>query len=717
MILAEIGRLSGLVKLISKYAILASLPFVCITVPALPVHAQNSTAENTKNLQNALRRIARNSNDSSALADAGLAALRLGDTRAAIGFLAKADQIYPRSGRVKAGLARSLLEEQNPFGALRYFNDALANGIPLREIAADRGLAYDLIGRNGEAQKDYELAMRTDNSDELLLRYAVSLGISGNIEGSDEKLNPLLQKSDRDAWRNRAFILAMNGKGKDANAIARQTMERRMANAIKPFFDRMPKLTAAQKAAAVHFGHFPASENIGVDVASVRYAANSAVRGGDGADAGLIPLGQPLGEEVKKPRVLAMPDTSGRRRPGARRGEEVRRVTRRELRRLERQGVKYKILSQSELPPPDGAKKSVKPLIEDKKKPAIDVAKQAPVKNRPAPATKQPELAAASSAPELSARAGGTKDQATKKALAAKTPPVNPAPAKAAGASQTQPGFETPLGTWVSSTGTIVGKTPAANPEPKPSTVTAKPTVLAAAQPPKPLVSESVTRKVGIGPAKPPVTKKPTNLRPPVQEPSAATTTVAQQAAVKAPPKPENQPVQMASFDLNSVPKQTTSTPPVQVAQADVSNKPLADIMKAISIPDEERKSEVVPVDLEKITPAKAKPKVEPKAEEKKPEPKTEEPKHPKRYWVQIATGRNRDALKYDYRRMAKKNRSLFNGKSGWTSPWGRTRRLVVGPFDSLGAAKKFDATFRKGGGDSFAWVSKQGTEVNKLTK
>jgi tetratricopeptide (TPR) repeat protein len=246
-----------------KILLAVSAALAAVVVPQLPAVAQSSAQSNSDNLQDALRRIAINSNDSSALADAGLAALELGDMRAAIGFLAKADQIYSTSGRVKAGLGRALLAEENPFGAIRYFDQAVENGIAPREIAADRGLAYDLIGRNRDAQKDYELAMLYGSNDELTGRYAVSLGISGDVDRADAQLNPLLQKSDRDAWRNRAFIYAMNGRKKDAENIVEQTMERRMAKAIKPFFDRMPKLTAAQKAAAVHFGHFPASENIG----------------------------------------------------------------------------------------------------------------------------------------------------------------------------------------------------------------------------------------------------------------------------------------------------------------------------------------------------------------------------------------------------------------------------------------------------------------------
>jgi len=181
---------------IFKYLTLAILSSAALGLPASDVVAQ-SGASNSVNLQDALRRIARNSNDSSALADAGLAALQMGDTRAAIGFLAKADQIYPRSGRVKAGLARALLIEENPFGALRYFDQAIRNGVPLRSIAADRGLAYDLIGRNADAQKDYELAIGKDDSDQLRSRYAISLGISGNMEKADEVLSIVTEKQSR----------------------------------------------------------------------------------------------------------------------------------------------------------------------------------------------------------------------------------------------------------------------------------------------------------------------------------------------------------------------------------------------------------------------------------------------------------------------------------------------------------------------------------------
>lgn len=613
-----------------RYKILLALSAIVMgtAVPHQPVLAQSDS----ENLQDALRRIALDSNDSSALADAGLAALELGDLRAAIGFLAKADQIYSSSGRVKEGLGRALLAEENPFGALRYFDQAVENGIAPREIAADRGLAYDLIGRNRDAQKDYELAMRYGSSDELIGRYAISLGISGDVDRAEAQLGPLLQKSDRDAWRNRAFILAMNGRTKDADNIVDQTMERRMAKAIKPFFDRMPKLTAAQKAAAVHFGHFPASENIGVDVAAVQLASSLAARGGDGADAGLIPVGEALGANADRPRVLAMPDKSPRRRPGA---TDSRFSDRKASRRSKKNEAV--VLPGTELPPPSGSQRATV-LARDETKPTPSPAPASSIA-RPTPAMSMPEPI--------------------------KTTEIKP------GSKSATAGFATALGVN---------------------------------QPPV-LVSQTVERKVQIA-GRQPVRKSqsaPEAVKPPAAQQIAEATAADKPAA--------GRPVNLINFDLAQ-----SRSASVDMAAADAASRPLADIIKGINIPEQENRSQVVPVDLDEIEPAKPQPKIVAKPVEKTPV-KPKEPVHPKRYWVQIATGSNLNALKFDYRRMTKKQPDLFKSQTAWTSPWGQTRRLVVGPFADFKAAKVFEADLRKSGGDGFAWASADGVEVNELTK
>jgi len=614
-----------LVKYRHKILLGMSAALLVSAVPNTPAAAQSGSQSNSADLQNALRRIANNSNDSSALADAGLAALELGDMRAAIGFLAKADQIYSSSGRVKAGLGRALLAEENPFGAIRYFDQAVANGIAVREIAADRGLAYDLIGRNRDAQKDYELAMRYDNSEELVERYALSLGISGDVERAEVQLAPLLQKSDRDAWRNRAFIYAMNGKKKDAENIIEQTMERRMAKAIKPFFDRMPKLTAAQKAAAVHLGHFPASENIGVDVAAVQMASSMAARGGDGADAGLIPVGPALGADVDRPRVLAMPDKSPRRRPG----KTDRKASEQNASRRPGKN-EVVVLSRTDMPAPTGKSSGRAPTFA-----------RAPMAATPSAAT------SADIASESSPEPAPNKS---------KSEPVKMTASKPVGETAS-PGFETAV---------VPSQSPA-------------------------LVSQTVERKVDIAGRQP--------VFNPIAQPTRETLSPTEDKT--------SGPVNLVNFDLAK-----TQSAGVETASAAPAVKPLADIIKGINIPEKETRTAVVPVDLDAIEPAKP----QPKPVEKAPA-KPKEPEHPKRYWVQIATGSNLDALKFDYRRMAKKHGELFKGEKGWTSPWGKTRRLVIGPFEDFKAAKAFEAEFRKDGGDGFAWASADGVEVNELVK
>lgn len=209
-------------------------------------------------LNNNLAKLATNPRDFNALVGAGEAALELDDARAAAGFFARADAIQPNNGRTKAGLGRVMLKMQNPAEALRLFDQATRAGYPEATIQGDRGLARDMTGDQAGAQRDYHAALqRTPDDAELVRRYAASLGISGQVDAADKVLQPLLYKSDRAAWRYNAFILAMNNRQAEAKKVVDQTMPAQLASAITPYMQKMPYLTAAQKAAAVHFGHFP----------------------------------------------------------------------------------------------------------------------------------------------------------------------------------------------------------------------------------------------------------------------------------------------------------------------------------------------------------------------------------------------------------------------------------------------------------------------------
>ena len=520
-----------LVRIIALGALLPVLfgaqPTLAQNQPALEVRQPAGAEE----LGRYLSRLAANPRDVDALVGAGEAALRLNDPRAATGFFARAQEISPGNVRVKTGLARSTLGMENPVESLRLFDEAVRLGTREADIAFDRGLAYDLTGDPVRAQRDYKMALERDPRNAVLIRrYAVSLGISGNWQEADKLLDPLLRKSDRSAWRDRAFIFAMNGRVKQAKDITDVMMPRNMAAAIQPFMDRMPSLTPAQRAAAVHFGNFPAG--------TVRTAA---------AGIPAAPSSKPVGPVAPVASVLP-----NRQRPRAE-------------------------------PPRPVAPQTVSPSR---------------------PAVLPPARTAALPLPEprrLSDRA---------------TPPA------------------------------------------------------------------ATADRIG----------------PPAQEP----------APTPIPPPPPE------------------------------PRRSLAEIMSTVAVPEAERTTAVAPVDLAEIAriqaekrrteqaaaakvkaeaDARAKAKADAEAKAKAKAEAAEKAKNPARIWVQIATGRDTKALAFDMGKLRKKYPDQLKGKDAWTSPWGATRRMVIGPFANMSGAKIFAFDWMKAGGDGYIWQSTEGLEVEKLTE
>jgi Flp pilus assembly protein TadD len=203
--------------------------------------------------------LANNPRSLDALIGAGRAANAMGDAEAALGFFARADEIDPSNARVKAGMAASLVRMERADQALPLFARAIALGAPEGEIAADRGLAYDLAGDSARAQRDYQLALRHRADPEVERRLALSLAISGHRDQALRVLDGQLRRRDRAGWRAQAFVLALTGDARGAEDTAGRMMAGANAQAMVPFFQRLHMLTPAQKAAAVHFGRFPAN--------------------------------------------------------------------------------------------------------------------------------------------------------------------------------------------------------------------------------------------------------------------------------------------------------------------------------------------------------------------------------------------------------------------------------------------------------------------------
>ncbi|CAN5556877.1 hypothetical protein BH09PSE4_BH09PSE4_09640 [soil metagenome] len=243
------------VRLSLLAAAIAALP--ALTAPVSAQYTQTNTIQPVSDgdrLAEQMRVLAVNPLDVNALIAAGELTLKMGDVTAARGFFMRADRISMRDGRIKAGLAKVLVQLEKPGEALRLFGEAESLGLDSYYYAAERGLAYDLVGQQGRAQRDYRSALKQGPDDETTRRYALSLGISGLSDQAFALLDPMLRKSDRGAWRARAFILAMNGDAAAANRIAVNMMPPGMAQGLAPFFQRLPSLSAVDRAFAVHFG-------------------------------------------------------------------------------------------------------------------------------------------------------------------------------------------------------------------------------------------------------------------------------------------------------------------------------------------------------------------------------------------------------------------------------------------------------------------------------
>ncbi|MEC3948815.1 tetratricopeptide repeat protein [Sphingobium sp. HWE2-09] len=602
-------------------------------------------------LNSNLARLASDPRDVNALIGAGEAALSLDDARAAAGFFARADAIASGNGRIKAGLGRVMLKLQNPAEALRLFDQAARLGYPDATILSDRGLARDMTGDQAGAQRDYQAALqRTPNDDELVRRYAASLGIAGQIAASDKVMEPLFYKSDRAAWRYRAFILAMNNKQAEAKKVAEQTMPAQLAAAITPYMQKMPYLTAAQKAAAVHFGHFPAQ--IGTTIAAV------------------TPTPPAPGVAVASAAPATVASAAlARTKP----------LSRSEQRRQQREAAR------------------------------AARAERLAAARRPAQSQ---------SAPVRTATAQPTPTQPAPVQMAQATPPqaaiVQPTPRPTVAQPSRQPQSQ-----------------PTPQPTPQP-----RQTPPAAQVQPLPAAPSAPTAAPQSQPAAPSTTAPSTA----VQGPPAPGFESIDRTPPSTPSSGAGSPPNGIALAQSTTPAATTTQPlPSAPPQPDpAATRSLADIIRAIDVPDTERQPTVAAVDLSEIaaiqatrrverqTAAKAaadkakkdalaKAKVEADAKAKKEaEEKKRLADNPSRNWLQIGVGQSKSALGFTMKGLRKKY-TILSRQDGWSASWGRTNRLLVGPFASFTRAKELETSLKKDGADAFAWKSGAGEVVEKL--
>ncbi|APG62965.1 hypothetical protein LPB140_09380 [Sphingorhabdus lutea] len=629
--------------------------------PAFAMQDQVNELPGSIELQNAMRRIGRDAMDADALIDAGNASLLLGDVEAARLFFLRAEAVQPANGRIKAGLGTSYIQNEDPFTALKYFDDAVKLGVTERSIAMERGLAFDLLGNFGQAQRDYQLAATAVNSDNLIIRHAISLALSGRQADASSMLNPLLDRQVPEAWRARALILAADGDEKEAFKVVQGFMQPAIAERFRPYLKSMARLTPAQKAAAMHMGHFPAI-SIGRDSDAVKIAAstqtvNSGPIGANGSGGRLIPSGTPLGEKPAQndTKIAAIDDDAANSR-SLRRKQNARDSARNYVPKPPREKKKTETqkIAIAQLPEPANVR------------PAIKITRQ--------------EDAAGNAMVNVA-----TIEKQTPAAIA--NTPAAPSIAVSP-ANEVKPAFSAVIKQNSDTQGTAE---------------------LPAISPPVRVLNEGAEIKSVIKPE-----IKDLNIAQKIETSNPALPAATLPAAT----------VTSATLPASSVP---TSDMPVAAPQnanngeKEIGGFDLGALVNSIEIPESEKKSAVVAVNLATITPAKAAPPEPKKVDEKKIEKEKSKPAekkkpvHPARAWVQVATGSDEKALGFDFRRLTKKYEKLFKGRSGAVSAWGKTNRLVVGPFDNAADAKKWDAEYRKAGGDSFVWMSEDGVVVDPI--
>jgi hypothetical protein len=98
----------------------------------------------------------------------------------------------------------------------------------------------------------------------------------------------------------------------------------------------------------------------------------------------------------------------------------------------------------------------------------------------------------------------------------------------------------------------------------------------------------------------------------------------------------------------------------------------------------------------------------EPEREVREPPP----PAHPARHWVQVATGRNASAFRFDWQRLVRNSQGLLEGRNAYRASWNRTNRLLTGPFDSLDDAQSFVRELSEVGISAFRFSSSEGEQI-----
>jgi Flp pilus assembly protein TadD len=687
---------------------------------ALGTAAQAQTGATGESSGAALRRqlaeLAANPTSVSELVETGRAALGVGDGEGALGFFTRASQLAPRDARVTAGLAAANVRTGRPETALLLFAEARSLGAPEAEIAADRGLAYDLLGQTARAQQDYLLSLRHREDAEVRRRLALSLAISGQRDAALRLVEDQARRGDAAGQRARVFVLALSGDVRGASDAATASLPRQAAQSLTPFLTRLAALSPGDKASAANLGRVPSG---------MRQAAASIPAVADPAALAFAGGGVPAALSNRLP-VASPVSTGPRRRPGG--VAEVAGVPARATQPALPTAEPARVLASASMPIERPAARTLSPngprlshphqplrrngaapdaleepvMLGTRTRPlgtplaAPAMADAAPDLTAPAPAAAPvPAMAATTLGAALPADdrlAGGelgsggpnAVDDTTTAALTTSVQPAYSAPAdepepQPEPAAQLTDGAAANLAVWNSGSPAVVGAPPvAARPQVRaqaPST----PQVRAQA----PSTSPARTDRPGFSDVVATVSSLPTGAagrnRPPApsaSRQSAPTRQPAQRATPTATARatPRTLPTETAS----PAARPTTRTPAAGSAAQTRTTRTAAATARAGGRGAAPRET------------------------------------HPSRVWVQLGVSQNRSGFTYEIGRLRQAAPEL-RSRQAHTAPIGSSHRLLVGPFASEDAARGLIAALRQKNVQAMTWTSPAGTEVTRF--
>lgn len=628
-----------------------------------------------------MRRLATNPRDVDTLLDAAHLSLRLDDMRAAAALLARADSVDPRNARVKAGQGSILVQSERPGQALRYFAQAESLGLDARLFAGDRALAYDLVGEQERAQRDYRTALRDRPDDEeTIRRYALSLGISGQRARALALLEPLVRRSDRGAWRAQAFVLAMTGDVVGASRIA-ATMMPGGAAGLSAFFQRLPSLPATDRAFAVHFGEVRATpERL--------------------ADARLTPSLPPLQREPGTATMLAsnaVPVSPARRDRRDRNPQiaAAQPVPATEGYRTPLPGQAARVADARTTPAPAASRR----LPGDRFTPVPAIRTPAPVvlaaATSPARAATVPrETAEAAATMRVPAAAAASPPPA---AVVAASPTASVSPPTAAAMPVSDPALQR-----VASAEPVSMRTaeiPAATVMATTSPTAAPPRTTPSRAPAGARVSEdSILARIVAGlsipaaelgiEAPPHRTPVVAAAAPPVESQAPAIVAAAPPPAPR-PASPRSDPAVAAKAQADRIAAEKFATAKATADRRAADRKAVAD-RKALA----EKKAI---------------------ADREAAEAKKLARANPERIWVQVAGGAYEGDLPKAFAAVKAKAPAVFGSRQAWTTPLRATNRVLAGPFKTDSEARTFVNELKKKGVSAFTFTSETGQPMKRL--